>query len=233
MAFKNIKQFAVGAFDRAQEFSSTARELLSGSTRQNHVHYPRDQEDFYEVLNILRQRLPSELVLEVLGYAQYWVPSHVSISKEVVYREDDCRDRPLYLISDPIQGERARVGEIRVEISSHDQGWSSYPEDRGTLRNSWTWFDLGIERSPDREKIPDCRKIATNLHATSKTNRHRIVFRTDEDLPGMSLLRSGDCISIIPRALFPGWSNHVESASIEIYTDYTGGSGISNTARSM
>lgn len=202
----------------------TARENISSQTHQNNIHYPRNPEDIYEALKILQHLLPSELVLEILEHAQYWVLSRVSISKEVSYAERDCHNKPRYLVSNPIQGEQARVREIRFDISSHDQGWSSFSKDHGTFRNSWTWFDLGIEWALDRETIPQYKDIrmATNLHASSQTNRHRIVYRNDQDLPLLSLLRNGDSVSIIPRARFPGWTNYVESASIEIYTDHTG-----------
>jgi hypothetical protein len=108
-----------------------------------------------------------------------------------------------------------------MEIRSHDQGWSSFSEDHGTYRNSWTWFDLGIERAPGQEDV--CRdldvRLATNMHASRISQNHQVVYRAEDDLPWMQSLQAGDRVSIIPRALFPGWQNFVEKASIEIYTD--------------
>lgn len=185
------------------------------------VYYPRDSEDAFEALRVLQRKLPAELVLHILHHAQYWVRSHVSREQALSYGESDCRSRTPYLISDPIQGGRYPVREIRMEIRSHDQGWSSYSEDHGTYRNSWTWFDLGIERAPGREDVCgdlDVR-LATNLHASGIAQNHRVVYRAEDDLPWMRSLQAGDRVSIIPRALFPGWQNFVERASIEIYTD--------------
>ncbi|CEJ60273.1 hypothetical protein PMG11_08853 [Penicillium brasilianum] len=108
-----------------------------------------------------------------------------------------------------------------MEIRSHDQGWSSYSEDHGTYRNSWTWFDLGFERTPGREDVCEDLdvRLATNLHASGIAQNHQVVYRAEDDLPWMRSLQAGDRVSIIPRALFPGWQNFVERASIEIYTD--------------
>ncbi|KAJ5381590.1 uncharacterized protein N7496_004018 [Penicillium cataractarum] len=185
------------------------------------IHYPRDSEDAFEALQVLKRKLPAELVLEILHYAEYWVHSQVSREQALSYGENDCRNRTPYLISDPIQGGRSPVREIRMEIWSHDQGWSSYSEDHGTYRNSWTWFDLGIERAIEREDVSEDLgvRLATNMHASRVTQNHQLVYRAEDDLPWMQSLQAEDRVSIIPRALFPGWQNFVEKASIEIYTD--------------
>jgi hypothetical protein len=186
------------------------------------IHYPRDAEDAYEALQILKKKLPAELVLQILDYAQYWVLSEVSKDRVLSYLERDCRDRTPYLISEPIQGGgRSPVREIHFEIWSHDQGWSNFTEDHGTYRNSWTWFDLGIERAPGREGVSGCSdvRLATNMHASRVTQERQVVFRAEDDLPWMRSLQAGDRISIIPRALYPGWQNFVEKARISIYTD--------------
>lgn len=188
------------------------------------IRYPRDSDDAFNALRILKQRLPTELVLKILNYAQYWILSQASREHMCVYTERDCRDRTPYLISEPIPPDgRSPIREIRIDIWSHDQGWSSYHEDHGTYRNSWTWFELGIERPSERSIEDDTKdldvRLATNLHARGVSQHHQVVYCAEDNLPWMRNLRAGDRISIIPRALYPGWQNFVEKASIEIYTD--------------
>jgi hypothetical protein len=187
------------------------------------IHYPRDSDDAFEALRILKQRLPPELVLQILDFAQYWVLSQASREHMCIYAERDCRDRNPYVISEPVPDGRSPIRKIHIDIWSHDQGWSSYREDHGTYRNSWTWFDLGIERPPEREEEDEFKdldvRLATNMHASDVSQHHRVVYRAEDNLPWMRNLRAGDRISIIPRALYPGWKNFVEKASIEIYTD--------------
>ncbi|KAJ5502602.1 hypothetical protein N7463_005476 [Penicillium fimorum] len=192
----------------------------SASDEEHSTYYPRSSADAVECFNLLRQKLPSELVLEILEFAEYWVLSAVYREHSMDYTEDDCRDRIPYLTSQPIQGERFPVQEIRIHIWSHDQGWSSYREDHGSFRNSWTWFDLGIERPPGRDDISknENLRLATNVHAKRETTYHRITYQRDQKLHWMQNLQAGDRISIIPRARFPGWRNTVKKASIEIYT---------------
>ncbi|KAJ5194327.1 hypothetical protein N7491_001664 [Penicillium cf. griseofulvum] len=210
-------------------FSTTYQDInsvlhgASTSHEGSRTYYPRNSADALESFNILRQKLPSELVLDILEFGEYWVLSAVYREDSMDYTENDCRDRTPYLTSEPIQGERFPVQEIRINIWSHDQGWSSYREDHGTYRNSWTWFDLDIERPLGRNDISkneDLRdlRLATNVHARREPTHHRITYQRDQKLPWMQNLQAGDRISIVPRARFPGWKNTVQKASIEIYT---------------
>ncbi|PYH89067.1 hypothetical protein BO71DRAFT_403365 [Aspergillus ellipticus CBS 707.79] len=169
---------------------------------------------------MLKAWLPSELGLSILAHAEYWLRSRVSRQESRRLSEESCRDKTPYLVPKPTKGERFPVREIRIDVWSHDQGWSSYPEDRGTYRGSWTWFDLGFQRPPGRGDITTgLERLVTNVHASSWTRHHRVVYRRDEGQPWMRDLQADDQISIIPRALYPGWVNCTEGASIEIYTD--------------
>ncbi|OGM47234.1 hypothetical protein ABOM_003929 [Aspergillus bombycis] len=184
------------------------------------TYYPRHSNDAISVFTALKEWLPAEIVLEVLDYAEYWLLSRVARADEMQYEERDCRGQTPYLISAPIQGERHPVQKIQITVWSHDQGWSSYPQDHGSFNNSWTWFDLGIARPPGRDDISKNAnlRLATNVHASKKTVCHEITYRSDQNLWWVRNLQAGDRISIIPRALFPGWRNFVEKACIEIYT---------------
>ncbi|KAJ6124323.1 hypothetical protein N7471_011640 [Penicillium samsonianum] len=208
------------SYSTTSEDVNSVRHEASPSHEGNKIYYPRHSADAVESFNTLRQKLPSELVLEILEFAEYWVLSTVHREDSVDYTESDCRDRTPYLTSEPIQGERFPVREIRINIWSHDQGWSSYREDHGTFRNSWTWFDLAIERPPGRDDISkdENLRLATNVHAGRAAMHHRIMFHRDQKLRWMQNLQAGDRILIVPRALFPGWRNTVEKASIEVYT---------------
>ncbi|KAJ5824915.1 hypothetical protein N7447_007255 [Penicillium robsamsonii] len=208
------------SYSTASGYLNPVQNGASASDEEYNTYYPRKSADAVESFNILRQKLPSELVLEILEFAEYWVLSAVYREDSMDYTEDDCRDRIPYLTSEPIQGERFPVQEIRIDIWSHDQGWSSYREDHGSFRNSWTWFDLGIERPPGRDDISkdENLRLATNVHAKRETACHRITYQRDQKLHWMQNLQGGDRISIIPRARFPGWRNTVKRASIEIYT---------------
>ncbi|KAB8266760.1 hypothetical protein BDV30DRAFT_244959 [Aspergillus minisclerotigenes] len=161
------------------------------------VHYPRHSDDAISVFNILKRWFPSELVLEMLEYVEYWLLSRISRADEMQYAESDCHGQPPYLTSAPIQGERYPVKKSRVTIWSHDQGWSSYPQDHGFFNNSWTWFDLKITRPAGRDDISkDANlRLATHVHASEDTMCHEIIYRSDQDLRRVQNLEPGDRIS--------------------------------------
>ncbi|KAJ5787628.1 hypothetical protein N7457_002618 [Penicillium paradoxum] len=184
------------------------------------IYHPRHTADARQTFDILRQRLPAEIVLEILEFAQYWLQSCVQREERISYTESECHDRTAYLKSYPIRGERSPVRQINIHIWSRDQGWSSYREDHGTFKNSWTWFVLDIDRPSGREDISkdEDLRLATNVHAGKALYHHEITYRADQNLRWMKKLQAGDRISVVPRAQFPGWRNIVEKAAIEIYT---------------
>ncbi|KAJ5612513.1 hypothetical protein N7510_005707 [Penicillium lagena] len=211
----------------------------SNSTNNNQVYYPRNPSDALLALIILSQKVPTEITLQILEHAKYWVRHRVSRTEQVTYTQRNSDSQEPYLRSLPIEGARFPVREIRIQIQSHDQGWSNFREDHGTLRNSWTWFDLKVERASDRgescvsSERDRYRRLVTNVHASKTVRENVVIYRAgveneqDDDSgvgDGLSVrelaeleLQAGDCISIIPRARFAGWTNFVCSASIEIY----------------
>lgn len=194
--------------------------VLHRISTPDNVYYPRYGADAVQTFNLLRTRLPSELVLEILDFAQYWLRSYVYRDDRINYTENECHDRTAYLTSDPIRGNRFPVQQINIHIWSRDQGWSNYLEDHGTFRNSWTWCELDIDRPLGRDDISkqEDLRLATNVHAGRAVHHHQVEYRKDQNLHWMQSLEAGDRISIVPRARFPGWRNIMEKAVIEIYT---------------
>ena len=224
-AESSLRKKRFSLFNMSSLTSKAAREFsppLPSASAFDHggIHYPRHSEDATTVLNILGQWLPPEIGLQILDHAEYWILSRVCRQEEVIYDEDDCFDAEPYLTSAPIQGDRFPVRKIRLNIWSHDQGWSSFPDEHGTFKNSWTWFELAIERPPGRDEIFTDKeaRVATNLHGIDETMRHQIIIRNDHESRWMQVLQAGDRVSLVPRALYPGWENFVEAATIEIYT---------------
>ncbi|KAJ5387099.1 hypothetical protein N7509_009640 [Penicillium cosmopolitanum] len=191
--------------------------------RDRQTYQPGKPRDIFEAFSILqrcgRQRLPKHIISLILDFARYWLLSKVTRKDLISIVARDCKDKPPYLTSEPIQSFNTHVREIKVIIWSHDQGFSSYPEDHGTFKNSWTWFELEIERPPKSLRFED--PVATNMHACKEFQCHMKVFSgegSDEANGLIKTLQTGDRVSIIPMARFPGWRNYVREASIEVYS---------------
>jgi hypothetical protein len=106
-----------------------------------------------------------------------------------------------------------------VQTISKDQGWSSYPDDRGTHNNSWTWFELTLERAQetaDEWMEIHRRKLWSNIHASREMISHVIDLGCDEEI--VRDAKKGDRVCIWACAKFPRWTNEVEQVGTWIFT---------------
>jgi hypothetical protein len=99
----------------------------------------------YHVAFILRQKLPPELVPAILDYAELWMKHTTACHNQITVTEHGFNSDRVRLGSGPT-GQSSRtylssatigteglsgirpVRKVMFTITSHDQGWSSYPE---------------------------------------------------------------------------------------------------------
>jgi hypothetical protein len=182
---------------------------------------PQNAHDVYHMAFNLRQVLVPDLVPVILDLAEYWTKTSYDRQDPKSYVEHTS-GRP-YLIAAVSQGLGPRmVRKVEISITSHDQGWSSYPQYHGTYEASWTWFEAEIHLTGENAQNCVKRTLCANVHAEAKDKTHMITWRYDaEDNEESSLLRSlgtESIISVVPWARFPGWKNHVSCAGVDIYT---------------
>lgn len=111
--------------------------------------------------------------------------------------------------------------KVVFKIASHDQGWCSTREG-----GNWTWFDV-VANGPGR--VPrKLERLYTNILADRNARSWVVDMIRSEGRSSdpearrradwVGKLQSGDVISVIPRACFPGWVNHVFCAKVDVYT---------------
>jgi hypothetical protein len=187
------------------EYEYTFNEASPGFTRHQ----------VYETSFVLRQKLPRELVVPILNYAECWMRSAYIREEEVIVEEGNfnggnCR----YLCSEPIGSDGLTgirpVKKVVFVLESHDQGWSSYPDNHGTYEDSWTWFEAQAvnaeaveddgtctDNPEDREQMAghnDSRapgdlpwlagggnQITRNIHARLDWHKHVIAWAADDE----------------------------------------------------
>jgi hypothetical protein len=121
-----------------------------------------------------------------------------------------------YLTSKPIPGGK-KLKKVVITIVSKDQGWSSYPDDHGTYRNSRTWFELSVGGQPMRGAkgkgvVERWRgEVARNLHAHGEFKEQNIEI-LDRRL--YERAESGDVLTVWAHARFQGWRNTVKQVEI-------------------
>ncbi|KAH8919535.1 hypothetical protein BT69DRAFT_1337204 [Atractiella rhizophila] len=166
---------------------------------------------------LLLQRLPLELVLQILHEALYLPTLTFTNSEPVEVASEGPLSAYPYLKTQPLP---PRVYSIEIEVESHDQGWSSYRGDWGTKNNSWTWWEAfrlsENEAERDWEKEEGLR-VATNVHASRLPKKEVMYWGKDEDFA--KDLKKDDVIVLVAKAQYPGWRNHVKSARITVWMD--------------
>jgi len=216
--------------------------------------------DIYHVAFLLQQKLPPELVPQIMEQAEFWLKSSVSIDQgmeisdvRMISRRDEYLCPGVtYLSTLPIgehpgeeQNGIALVGKTPVRkvvftTVSQDQGWSNFPDDHGTDRGCWTWFEAVVrdptqpvyqdtvrllqERSDGDITLPPPpvgREVSRNLHALREWKNYSTawtVHHEDEQTRHwVGTLERGKIIDLTVWARYPGWRNRVRSASIDVY----------------
>lgn len=217
---------------------------LSQDNEEEDIFQPT-RKDIYHICFLLRQKLPAELVVDILEYASCWLRSSVSIQHEVNVRDNGLAIRPgdTYLSSLPIGECRSNtqngvalaglhpVRRVEFTITSRDQGWSSYSEDHGTERGSWTWFEA-LARDATEKTFQEHRAelgrnpregevVLRNIHAGTEWTTRTVTWFAHEDDKKSEWVRGlkrGQIVDLTVWARYPGWLNKIKDAKIDIYT---------------
>ncbi|KXZ52317.1 hypothetical protein GPECTOR_10g949 [Gonium pectorale] len=127
--------------------------------------------DVYLEVQLLRVALMPDEELEALYRMGFRAVLSAGIQREVAVDQGRAAYLQLRLdVEEEGQGAGAyQVEAVAVQVESHDQGWSSYPDDRNTYNNSWTWGEL-VLAGPDGEVLGQAAqaeppRLYTNLHA--------------------------------------------------------------------
>ncbi|GAA5856778.1 hypothetical protein JCM8547_008837 [Rhodosporidiobolus lusitaniae] len=144
----------------ASTLASAASSVLAPSSRPLGPFTP-SYDDVHAALDILVTLggLPPELAILILDFAEYH-PVLKASSVQTVYVNAGStgtkQSRPL-LVSEPIPAfsgaPKRPVVSMRVTTDSKDQGFSSFPQYRGTREGSSSWFEATLLR-PDVEPEP-------------------------------------------------------------------------------
>ena len=130
---------------------------------------------------------------------------------------------------------------IKVFTSTHDQGWSSEPENRG-MRNSHTWVELGLEMSsslePRHKTVGPRNMVARNLHAVGFYEEQQACFDINSEMVAelrrllIDAANSPDQeglklrLVLYLRSLYPAWVCFCRHAAIEVSYSLVGFEGL-------
>lgn len=171
--------------------------------------------------------LPAELAVDILDYAGIWISAGQTewISSGVrpgIRRVQN--GKILISQTERLSSTGARcLRKLIFRVQSKDQGWSSSGlQYHGTYQASCTWHEARVQKSgePDRLAIQtfdhnDAIELQRNRHAGRQHEEYLIVKHVRDLDPDLGLSQ-GDRICLYACARFPGWTNEVVFASIEL-----------------
>ncbi|KAF2432088.1 hypothetical protein EJ08DRAFT_162548 [Tothia fuscella] len=193
------------------------------------------QHDIYHIAFLLHQKLPMELVPQILDSAECWLKSTTHTDERIAvgdqdllnHDDEDIREGAPYLLSPPLglggSSGQHPVRKVVFTITSKDQGYSWDTEYHGTYENSWTWFEAAVRTTDDRNaaRIGN-KRIISNVHAGQSYKTHVISLSYDsakkEDKVWVEALARGQYIELSARAKYPGWTCFAKYAQIDVYS---------------
>lgn len=187
--------------------------------QQPEIEYtPYSTNEVIQIYQFLSTLFPGEIASQIIESAGIWSCTYSEFARRSGSYEFSS-DTVLLLSSNRIDGALEQpLRRIIVETTSRDQGWSSYPADHGTHRNSWTWFYLTLERKDTStgEYTEILRRdLWPNVHASKKWIKHAISLGEEEEIVRMA--RRGDRIFLWGAARFPGWRMQLEKCCLWLF----------------
>ena len=156
-----------------------------------------------------RPPLPEAIVTQILDNAEYWC-----VAEKI--HEDTFEGGSLNYRVFKFSALPGIPRKVKFRITSHDQGWSSYPEDQGTQRNSWTWGEVDIiDPVTGMSKLQERPRVFTNVHASSTWKTHSVDYAGFDGF--MAQYAPGDVLEFYCRSMFPGWCIYVRDAKMEVH----------------
>ncbi|KPV74930.1 uncharacterized protein RHOBADRAFT_53855 [Rhodotorula graminis WP1] len=174
---------------------ATAPASTDSSASPRRTDSSLDHADVLDVLDILSQRIPTELALAVVEAAELWPAYAQAWTGDVTVSAgpQGRRTARTCVVSPPlplIEGAPEQlVRRVSVWTDSRDQGYSSFPQHHGTREASSSWFELVLlrpvpppaspsttsptaspplrERSPPHDPAPDDRDLVVLLSGLS------------------------------------------------------------------
>ena len=152
------------------------------------------------------------------------VPPVVSASQsEYLIIDRESPGKELFL-EVRLPSETPQPNKIIFTITSHDQGWSSFPHDHGSYMGSQSFFAAeicSVDENGKTEIVSKRKKIVYNVHASKEWKQHVVVWEKEgarKDLKKwFDGLRPGYLVRVYARAPDWGWENHVQQVKVDIF----------------
>ncbi|KAI0043048.1 kinase-like protein [Auriscalpium vulgare] len=139
--------------------------------------------------------------------------------------------RSPYISTKPLTGRGEHpVRLVNFVLRCHDQG---YHDDPSEWRGRWAWLEAALIRAsgeevnfareaPNFERGHMIEETRVELVRPRFADKQQQIYsvKWGEDHALVKLMRKGDRVVVIPRALFPGWETHVYGVEIHVVSEH-------------
>jgi hypothetical protein len=202
----------------------------SSAAQSDITFYPWTKNDVLAIYRELCQKLPAELASKVVEAADLWEARSSFVTSGQNNTQHELGHCPRFvqnnsvpiLYSNEIDGSLLNpLRRIIVKTISQDQGWSSYHQQWGTHENSWTWFDITLERLQLEAGEAEWREIVRqklwcNVHASREMVTHVGSLERGEEIVDKAM--KGDRLVVWACARFPGWRCETEKVDLWVFS---------------
>ncbi|KAL3666620.1 hypothetical protein V7S43_008243 [Phytophthora oleae] len=186
---------------------------------------PRSLNEILYIASIVAQRqLPVDVVNNILEFAGVLLAFQAETSEFRRGRSDMNEDYlQLQLptaeeLEIPPGVDVSKCSLVVADCVSKDQGWATdRPELNGTYRGSSSWCEIAVTSTiREEEGLTQTRReqFCPNLRAGRNFRHHRKYYNSSASL--LQHVKLGDCVSIILRSEYPGWTNSAKYGRLAV-----------------
>lgn len=207
-------------------FSASEAHRLTQEEEQASIQ-PRSLGEILYIASVVAQRqLPVDAVNNILEFAGVLLAFQAETS-EFRRGRSDMNEEYLRLqlptaeeLEIPPGVDVSKCSLLVADCVSKDQGWATdRPEHNGTYRGSSSWCEIvvtsttgiGEEEGPIQTRR---EQFCPNLRAGRNFRHHRRYYNSSSRL--LEHVKLGDCVSIVLRSEYPGWTNSAKFGRLAI-----------------
>ena len=177
-----------------------------------------DTHDIFEIGWILRQKLDTALVPDVVEYARLYRQQVTTVNRYMVVR--NTNSPATCLLSNPIKSKarsRRPVRSITFDVVAKDQGYAVWP-----AVVSSTWFTASIVRTGDAREVLEEREIMRNGMIDKGFVKHSICWSEQSDnlseIAWVQSLMANDQVLVRGYAEHAGSMNYINCVRVTVCT---------------
>ncbi|GMF25999.1 unnamed protein product [Phytophthora fragariaefolia] len=205
-------------------FSASEARLVTQQEERKLSIQPRPVEEVLYIASVVAQHgLPVDALNAILEYAGVLLAFQTETS-DLRRGHDNMNEDYLQLqlptaeqLEIPRGVDVSKCALVVADCVSKDQGWATDArEHNGTYRSSSSWLEVAVASTTAEGEVHEKARVPfyPNLRAGRNFRHHRKYFDSSSAL--LQHVKLGDCVSIVLRSQYPGWTNSAKCGRLAV-----------------